>query len=108
MAQLINATTGQLCGHFNDGDPVPSGFWTIPDTSLTQLDRFTFLTRTGQANFGAILEAVIANPTTLGFAFFSGFAADTIYLTEAYPATLAFEQAGVVPPGTAQAIWNQP
>ena len=107
MAVLINATTGQICGHFGDNDPVPAGFWTLPDTTPTQLDLFTFLTLTGHANFGAILSAVIANPMTLGFPFFSGFAADTIYLEQAYPATLAFEQAGVLPPGTAQAIWNQ-
>lgn len=96
---------GCPCGNF-DGDP-PEGFWTRPDDAPLQLSRAEFFDRIGAERFLAIWHAVIAQPDALAFTFFRGFAVGAIDVTESFPRLLELEVAGVLPAGSAIAIWSE-
>jgi len=94
---------GICCGNF-DGDP-PAGYWLRPDNAPDNVTRLEFFDRFGPARFKAIFEAMLVNHD-LAFTVFRGFAAETIHITESFPALIQMEQMGLIPAGSAIEVWS--
>lgn len=104
MPQLMNMQ-GVSCGHIDEGQPVPDGYWARPDNAPEAVSRLEFFERVGQERFTAIFVAMQANPA-LAFQVFRGFAAETINLGQSFPAVLQMEALGILPSGSAIEIWS--
>lgn len=95
---------GQCCGAIDDAN-VPEGYWARPDDAPTSMAPLDFLDKIGPEGFAVIWNAAITNPA-LAFQMMRGFAAQTILIEESFPALMAMEAAGLLPGGTALAIWT--
>jgi hypothetical protein len=103
MAQMMTMA-GVCVGNF-DGAVLPAGYWLRPTEAPQAVPRLEFFDRVGATRFQAIFSAMVANPA-LAFTVFRGFAADTVEIGLSFPALLQMEQMGVLPAGSAIAVWS--
>jgi hypothetical protein len=86
---------------FTLGDPAKYPFPAPVTESLTRME---FLERLGQANW-AKLKAAATQNVQIDFQMERARAADVILRSDALPFLQMIEGAGIIPPGTAAAVW---
>lgn len=95
---------GRLCGNTDD-TTAPEGYWLRADDAEDFMPSIYFLERIGRDAFFALWQVALTSPDLL-FQMFRGFAAQNVIITESFPALIAFEQAGLLPRGTAIRVWS--
>lgn len=104
MGKSLMDMAGRNCGSFS-GDAAPDGYWLRDADAPDYLSRLEFLDRVGPTRFAGIFAAMVAQPA-LAFAVMRGFAAETVHIEASFPAVRQMEALGIVPAGTAVAIWS--
>lgn len=104
---LLYDMTGNCGGNWGD-EPAPDGYW-LRDydrpTAMTAMTALEFLDKLGADRFNAVWGASLVN-TSLAFPMARGLAAQSIEMSQSFPALYALEQAGLLPSGTAIEVWS--
>jgi len=101
---VIMDASGLLVGPFN-GEALTEGQWTRKSNAANEMLPLTFLDKLGAQNYITIQQVAAKNPM-LEFLTARGLAARSIHIKESFPSLIQMEKAGIIPAGTAIAIWS--
>jgi len=102
--EVIMDASGLVVGPFN-GEALTDGQWTRKSNAANEMLPLTFLDKLGAQNYITI-QQVAAKNLALLFLTARGLAARSIHIEESFPSLIQMEKAGIIPVGTAIAIWS--
>ena len=95
---------GRNCGHFEGGE-APEGYWLRQNDAEDSMPSVYFLEKLGKDVLFAVWQVAQQNPDLL-FQVCRGFSTQNILITESFPLLVLLEQEGILPQGTAIAVWS--